>query len=141
MKMLNDLIEENGHRNEKNMILKFDIESSEWDVFQHIFSNILKQFKFIIGEFHFSNENKLIQLEIIKKLKMTHQIFHLHCNNCLNDIINFEGYYICPLLEISFIEKKGYTFSKFNSSFPINGLDYKNCENNEEINELLNIFI
>lgn len=141
MKMLNELIEENGHSNEKNMILKMDIESSEWDVFQDISSNILKQFKFIIGEFHFNNENKYIQLEILKKLKMTHQIFHLHCNNCLNDIIFFEGYYICPLLEISFIQKEGFNFSKLNTSFPIKGLDYKNCDKKEELDDLLNIFI
>ena len=141
MKMLNELIEENGHSNEKNMILKIDIESSEWEVFQDISSNILKQFKFIIGEFHLSNKNKYIQLEILKKIKMTHQIFHLHCNNCVNDIIYFEGYYICPLLEISFIQKEGFNFSKLNSSFPINNLDYKNCDNNEELDDLLNIFI
>ena len=140
-KNLNQLIEENGHSNEKNMILKIDIESDEWDVFQAISSNILKQFKFIIGEFHLNNENKFIQLEIIKKLKMTHQIFHLHCNNCLNDIIYFEGYYICPVLEISFIQNEGYNFSKLNTTFPINGLDYKNCVNNEDLDDLLNIFI
>ena len=140
-KKLDELIEENGHSNEKNMILKMDIESSEWDVFQDISSNILKQFKFIIGEFHLNNKNKFIQLEVLKKLKTTHQIFHLHCNNCINDIIYFEGYYICPFLEISFIQKEGFNFSKLNSSFPINGLDYKNCENNEELDDLLNIFI
>ena len=141
LKMLNELIIENGHTKEKNMILKLDIESSEWEVFKDISSDILKQFKFIVAEFHFNKENKLIQLEILKKIKITHQIFHLHCNNCSNEIIYFEGYYICPLLEISFIQKEGYIFSKFNSSFPIDGLDYKNCANNEQLDELLNIFI
>ena len=141
MKTLNELIIENNHSNEKNMILKLDIESNEWNIFKKLTTNTLLQFKYIVVEFHFNNKNKYDYLDIIKIIKNTHQIFHLHCNNCVPDLISFDGYYICSLLEISFIIKEGYSFIDSTSLFPINGLDYKNCKNKPEIDYLLNIFL
>ena len=35
MKTLYEFIKENGHSKEVNMILKIDIESYEWEVFQY----------------------------------------------------------------------------------------------------------
>ena len=139
MKTLQELIEDNGHSNEKNMILKMDIESYEWDVFQNLPEKNLRQFKYIVGEFHFSNSNKEKQYNIIKKLLSTHEIFHIHCNNC-GAIIKFDGYSICRLLEISFILQEGYEFIEDSSIYPIEGLDYKNCKNKEETSYLINLF-
>ena len=45
LKTLNELISENGHNNEKNIILKMDIESSEWEVFQDLNENDLEKKK------------------------------------------------------------------------------------------------
>lgn len=81
LKTLPELIKENGHLNEKNMILKIDISSFEWEVFQYLLINTLKQFKYIVGEFHFSPSKKFNYYFILKRLLSTHQIFHLHCNN------------------------------------------------------------
>ena len=67
MKTLNELLKENGHLNQKNMILKIDIESNEWDIFQELPIKTLKQFKYIIGEFHFSYKNKDKYFKFIKK--------------------------------------------------------------------------
>ena len=139
MKTLPELIEDNGHSNETNMILKMDIELYEWDVFQNLPIKNLRQFKYIVGEFHFSNSNKEKQYNILKKLLTTHQIFHIHCNNC-GVIIKFDGHYICKLLEISFIQKEGYEFIEDSSIYPIEGLDYKNCKNKEETSYLINLF-
>ena len=72
---------------------------------------------------------------ILKKIQMTHKILHLHCNNC-GYIIDLDGYKICNLLEISFIQKNGYNFTESNELFPIEGLDYKNCENKREISNI-----
>ena len=140
MKTLNELLKENGHLNQKNMILKIDIESNEWDIFQELPIKTLKQFKYIIGEFHFSYKNKDKYLNLLKKIEKTHQIFHLHCNNCATKLIDFYGYRICSYLEISFVQKKGYHFYKFNSTFPIDGIDYKNCKTKRDFNYLLNAF-
>ena len=139
LKTLPELLNENGHSKENDLILKLDIESYEWDVFQNLPINTLNQFKFIVCEFHFSERKINDYINILKKLQLTHQIFHLHCNNCGN-IIELDGYKICNLLEISFIKKNGYNFSKNNDIFPIEGLDYKNCIKNREISDILNIY-
>ena len=141
LKTLEELIIENNHLYETNMILKLDIESHEWDVFQTLPINILLQFKYIVGEFHFNNKNKYSSLKILKKINKTHQIIHLHCNNCNSELINFNGIYICSLLEITYIRRKGNTFNKFNSSFPINGVDNRNCPFKPQIDYILNNFI
>lgn len=137
LKTLPELLKENGHSKEKNMILKLDIESHEWEVFQNLPITILKQFKYIVGEFHFSSRQKLNYYNILEKLQLNHKIFHLHCNNC-GRIIKLGGYEICHLLEISFIKKNGYKFYKSNDRFPMKGLDYKNCGKKKEISEILN---
>ena len=115
------------------MILKMDIEESEWSVFNDISTGILKQFKYIVVEFHFNNTFVLEYVKVFKKLKKTHQIFHLHCNNCI-EIVNFDGYNLCYSLEISFVIRENNTFLKPYDYFPINNIDYKNSENSLDIN-------
>ena len=122
------------------MILKMDIESYEWNVFQYLPFKNLRQFKYIVGEFHFSNSRKIqYYYNILKKLLETHQIFHIHCNNC-GRIIKLNGYAICNLLEISFILKEGYTFADDENIYPIEGIDYKNCIKKKDISYLINLF-
>lgn len=41
MKTLKELLTENGHLTQQNMILKIDIESSEWNVFQELTPDII----------------------------------------------------------------------------------------------------
>jgi len=139
LKTLKELLEENGHILEKDMILKMDIEGSEWDSFLYMSFNILRQFKYIVVEFHFFDNYKSIYSKVFKKLNKTHQIFHLHCNNC-GQIINFDEYNICNLLEISFVIREENIFEKSIEKYPIKDIDYKNCNNNKDINQFLNIF-
>jgi len=139
MKTLKELLFENGHIKEKNMILKMDIEESEWSVFKEVSTSILKQFKYIIVEFHFNNTFVSKYIKVFKKLNKTHQIFHLHCNNC-GEIVKFDGYNICYSLEISFVIRENNSFLKPYDYFPINNIDYKNCENSLDINNFLNIY-
>ena len=140
MKTLPELIKENGHLNEKNMILKIDVESFEWDVFQYLPINTLKQFKFIVGEFNFFPHKNYNYYFILKRLLSTHQIFHIHCNN-LGRIIILNGYIICSSLEISYIQKKGVKFTIDTSHYPIKNLDYKNNPKNSDINYILNFIL
>ena len=137
MKTLYEFIKENGHSEEDNMLLKIDIESYEWEVFQYLPLNIFKQFKYIIGEFHF-NDTEIEYYKILKRILITHRIFHVHCNNC-GEMINLKGFKLCNALEISFIQKEGYNFTKDNNIYPIEGLDYKNCEG-EDLNYIINLF-
>ena len=139
MKTLSELIKENGHSNENNMILKMDIESYEWEVLQYLPIKNLLQFKYIVGEFHFSSSAKVNYYNILRKLQETHQIFHIHCNNC-GEIIKLDGALICNLLEISFVQKKGYNFFEDRNIYPIKGLDYKNCPKKKDISNVINLF-
>jgi hypothetical protein len=138
MKSLDEIILENGHSNEQNLILKLDIESFEWKVFENLPNNILNQFKYIVGEFHFNDFDNINYYDILKKIQNTHQVFHLHCNNC-GKIINLKGYRICDLLEISYIKKEGNQFVNDDSIYPIKNLDYKNCRHKKDISYILNI--
>ena len=139
MKTLPELLDENGHSKEKNMILKMDIDSFEWDVFQYLPIKYLRQFKYIVGEFHFINSTDVQYYNILKKILLTHEIFHIHCNN-YGKIIKLYGYIICDAIEISFIQKEGYEFTEDNSFYPIEGLDYKNCKSKEDTSYLINLF-
>ena len=53
---LEDMIKNNRHKNEKNMILKMDVEFAEWNALNDISENIL-----------------------LRKLYETHQPFYVHC--------------------------------------------------------------
>ena len=139
METLKELLIENGHIKEKNMILKLDIENEEWSVFNDVSTDILKQFKYIVVEFHFNNIFISEYIKVFRKLNKNHQIFHLHCNNC-GEIVKFDGYNICNLLEISFVIRENNSFLKPIDYFPINNIDYKNCENKVDSNNFLNIY-
>ena len=69
MNTLPELIKENGHSKEENMILKIDIESYEWEVLQDLPINIMKQFKYIVGEFHLDEKNELKYYNTILEIK------------------------------------------------------------------------
>ena len=50
---LSDMIKDNGHLHEKNMILKIDVEGHEWNSLNALSEEVLKQFKYILVEYHF----------------------------------------------------------------------------------------
>ena len=139
MKSFNEIITENGHINEKNMILKMDIEGAEWKIFKNLDPEIIIKFKYIIVEFHFYNKAISDCLEVLKKINQTHQIFRLHCNNCCS-FVNLDGYNICSSLEISYIIRENNIFIKSSDFFPVKNIDAKNIINREEINLFLNMY-
>ena len=139
MKTMNEIIKENGHMNEKNMILKMDIEGAEWKIFKSLEPEILIKFKYIVVEFHFSNKIIANYLEVLKKINQTHQIFHLHCNNFCS-FVNLEGYNICSALEISYTIRENNEFIKSSDFFPIKNIDAKNIKNKDEMNLFLNMY-
>ena len=135
IKTLEELIIENGHSSEKNMILKMDIESCEWNTLKDLPDDILNQFKYIIIELHFDKEPN-IYYEVLRKLYKTHQVFYFYCNNGFN-VITFGNNRICQFLEVSWVIRKDNTFIKDSAIYPIE--DFKRTTTTySEIN--LNIF-
>ena len=127
LQTLKEILHNNGHLNEKNMILKMDVEHSEWESLINTPDEILKKFKYIAIEYHFDKKKKMnLYYNVLKKLQNTHQVFYLHCNNC-GGYFYFGNFTICNALEVSYIIKEGNQFEKDESVYPIPEFDFKNC--------------
>ena len=109
LRTLEQLLEDNGHANQQNMLLKMDVEGAEWDVFGHVDSEILGKFSQIVLEMHHvtSQENHDKILQALKVLNKTHAVVNLHGNN-------WEGYeygehFSLPdALEVTYVNKEKY---------------------------------
>jgi hypothetical protein len=119
----------------KNIFLKMDIEGSEYDWLTFIDSNLLKNIKQMVIEFHFINcdyyakyEDKM---ECIKKLNKTHYIIHAHGNNFSKTTNG-----IPDVLELTFINKEIFEEPpKLNDTpLPIPNIDFPNNPTKPDIN-------
>ena len=120
---LEDMIKENGHSQENNMILKIDIESAEWNSLKDISEKTLLQFKYILIEYHFTKENHLLYYNVLKKIYKTHQVFYVHC--CpFAGLVNFGFNRICQAIEVSYVLRNGNIFTTDNSIYPISNFSY-----------------
>ena len=126
---LKEMLEENGHLNEKNMILKIDVEFAEWDALLDTPEEIFKKFKYITIEFHFQNETEKY-FEVFKKLHKTHQVIYLVCNNySINTFSFLKNNVICSFIEISYLIREGNQFYSDNTNYPIPEIKEKNYKN------------
>ena len=123
LKNLENLIEENGHTNEENMILKMDIEKCEWESLIDLNEETLNQFKYIAIEYHFDDEktvqNEYLYYNVLKKISKTHQPFYVRCNGDRGHVVNFGNNRICHIMEVSYIIRKGNKFIKDDTIYPI----------------------
>ena len=135
LKSLDNLIADNGHINEYNMILKIDIEFMEWEALIDLKDGILNHFKYIVIEFHFQDEkiknNQHIYYNVLKKIYLTHQAFYVRCNGKTLDKVNFGKNRICPFLEVSYIIREGNNFIKDKAIYPIYEFEFSNPAKNK----------
>ena len=128
MKNLDQLIVENGHSKEKNMILKMDIEHWEFESLVDIKEETLNQFKYILIEYHFKDETQFkshnLYYKVLKKIAKTHQAFYARCNENRSNIAQFGVNRICHIIEVSYIIKKDNIFIKDNAIYPMYEFDY-----------------
>ena len=121
---LENYIIENGHKDEKNMILKIDTEGAEWDALIDISEEVLNQFKYILMELHFYNLKKGdIYYQVLKKLHKTHQVFYHRCA-MRKIMIQFGNNNICHAIELSYVIRKDNTFEKDDSIYPNYDFDW-----------------
>ena len=142
LKTLDDLMKENGHISEKNMIFKIDVEGAEWNSLNDLNEDILKQFKYIVIEYHFLDSSKEeLYYNVIKKVHKFHQAFHCRCHG--RDNISPIRNIMCKFLEVSYIIREGNKFDKDDSIYPIFELDHSGplIEKKFEINlNILKLF-
>ena len=128
LKTLEELLHENGHTNETNMILKMDIEKWEWESINTLNEEILKKFKYIAIEYHFEDESignyTILYYNVLKKISKTHQSFYARCNGDRSWKINFGPNRICHILEVSYVIKKENHFIKDETIYPMYEFDY-----------------
>ena len=128
LKNLEELIAENGHNQEKNMILKMDIEHWEFESLIDLKEETLNQFKYIAIEYHFIDQTKFknnnLYYNVIKKISKTHQAFYARCNGDRGYIVQFGINRICHIIEVSYIIKKDNIFRKDEAIYPLYEFDY-----------------
>lgn len=144
LKTIEELIIENGHSSEKNMILKIDVEHYEWNSLLTLKDDILNKFKYIAVEYHFEDESKINETElyynVIKKLHKSHQVFYYRCSGSRSRIVTFGNNRICKILEVSYVIKKENLFSKDETIYPNFEFDWLEHENDGKAEINLNLF-
>lgn len=122
--------------NNRNLILKMDIEGSEWDILDEIDNSILENFEQMVIEFHnleylqndvfgcFNNTNEKM-IRVFKKINNIFYLGHIHGNNCggIKDIPNTIE---CTYIRRDLIDN---TPDIENISYPLNNIDYPNNPN------------
>ena len=129
------MMKDNGHLKEKNMILKIDVESHEWKAFNDLPEEVLKQFKFILVEYHFFEIYPELYYNVLKKIYITHQVFYAHCSGD-QTVKTFGNNRICVCIEVSYAKRSEYSFAKDKSIYPIEELSYCNHKFNVNILKL-----
>lgn len=121
LKTLEELISRNGHENERNMILKMDVEGAEWGFLESVKPETLSQFSQIAFELHGINSPDLCTKipEVLRKINNTHQLIHLHGLNCAFHVCN-NGKIFCNQIEACYVRRDKYRFIEdYDVSLPI----------------------
>jgi hypothetical protein len=105
-----------------NLLLKIDIENSEWDVFDTTPPELLKRFTQIVGEFHYfqglAEEHwRNLYARVLKKLSDSFAIVHVHANNFAGFSV-IANVMIPNVLELTFANRGVYSFSETDEIFP-----------------------
>ena len=111
-KTIDQIIKDNKHTKETNMLLQCDIEGSEWDIFSHISQSTLTKFSQILVEFHTLYENMVDDTKYDKMLASFKNLaenfvpFHVHGNNCsVPPTFKIDGKDVPNTLEVSYARK------------------------------------
>ena len=102
--------------------LKIDIEGDEYKILDNVIEKS-NRINFLIIEFHNIEENKKIFFNHMDKLIKIFDIIHIHGNN--HEFALPDGF--PNVIEVSLVNKKNnLIYTKYPTSFPIEGLDYPN---------------
>lgn len=107
---------------QENVILKSDIEGSEFEVIDEI-SKFSSRIKMLIFEFHWLDKNEEIFLRSIKKLQKDFDVVHIHGNNHCEKLSTGLPITLEMTLVNKNIKSNEATYVK---DFPIKNLDFPN---------------
>ena len=124
-----DILSKNEIAFHKDMILKFDVEWSEWNNLADLPVELFSKFRMIVGEFHglteaIRPEIHAIYRRVFEKLTKNHTVIHIHANNSPGLTVT-ENVAMPDLLEITFCRNDDIQFYDYNGPLPCE-LDYQN---------------
>jgi hypothetical protein len=105
-KTISEILIDNGHADVTDIILKMDIEGSEWDLFDLMDRSELLKFRQISCELHdvASPKHLARTLRVLNKICSDFYCVHLHANNA-QSLKDLYGLQIPNLLEATFVRK------------------------------------
>ena len=122
-----------------DIILKVDIEGSEWELFRELPSSTLLRCRQIVMEIHWAIINSNINvpsmpIEVLEKISETHQLVVVHPNN-YGSVVEVDGVLVPQVIELTWLRRESYTFSN-------EPLDVVNLQmpNNPLANEITEVF-
>lgn len=106
--------------NNKDLILKIDIEGSEWGFFESLSDDHMNRFKQIVVEIHWFSKDAIVgprdcPIHIIEKINKTHQIVALHPNNYSQTVVVNKKLIVPQVIELTLLRKTDYEFSDYDS--------------------------
>ncbi len=120
---LADLVHAHDKREARpNLVLKIDIESSEWPVWDDMTKEELGRFSQILCEIHSLNdlgnlESRRRIHRCLQKLHRNYAVIHVHGNVC-GGITNIGNVIFPSVLEVSFANRSCYDFVATDELFP-----------------------
>ena len=119
---IEEIVDQHAPGTAPDLILKMDIEGSEWDVLETIPAEVLSRFAQIVVEFH--DLQRLAQrgfhtraTTALTNVARTHQAIHIHGNNhaLIKTIKNVP---FPSVLEVSYVSRQLYKFETCMEVFP-----------------------
>ena len=119
---LPNLMQANGHAASTELLLKCDIEGSEWEMLRALSHNQLRQFRQIVLETHgwqmLSERDTILPIEAaIANLAVSHRLVHVHANNHAAYAL-VGGIPLPAVLELTFVRIDDKAFSASDETFP-----------------------
>jgi FkbM family methyltransferase len=106
----------------EGVVLKMDIEGSEWEVLANAQSDTLRRFSQIVCEFHGLHlidkpANCALFRHALSNLNTSHQCIHVHANNN-GELCNIDNVPVPQVLEVTYANRMRYKFSTTDEIFP-----------------------
>lgn len=121
-KSISDIVAERDAGGEAHSILKCDIEGHEWTALSATSSSVLKKFSQILMEIHaltlFDDEEHVTRvLESLEKLNESHQLIHVHANNCGRYVLA-GGVGMPDTYEVTYVRRADHDFVPTDRVYP-----------------------